>query len=78
MLQTGQRYPALNSVRSGLRVNDDGSVALYFGPKPPEGWESNWVQTAPGKGWIVLFRIYGPLEPWFDKTWKLSDFERID
>ena len=77
MLQTGQRYPALNSVRSGLQVNDDGSVDLYFGPEAPQGWESNWAQTVPGKGWIVLFRIYGPLEPWFDKTWKLNDFELI-
>ena len=24
----------------------------------------------PGKGWSVLFRLYGPLEPWFDKTWR--------
>jgi len=28
------------------------------------------VQTIPGKGWFTFFRLYGPLEPWFDKTWK--------
>jgi hypothetical protein len=23
-------------------------------------------------------RLYGPLEPWFDKTWKPGDFELVD
>jgi hypothetical protein len=25
----------------------------------------------PGKGWFILFRFYGPLEPFFDKTGNL-------
>jgi hypothetical protein len=32
--------------------------------------ESNWVETIPGKGWFMILRLYGPLEPWFDKTWR--------
>ncbi len=24
---------------------------------------------------MVIFRLYGPLQPWFDKTWKLNDIE---
>jgi hypothetical protein len=28
-----------------------------------------------GKGHNVLLRRYGPLEPWFDQTWRLGDFE---
>jgi len=36
---------------------------------------ANWAQTVPGKGWNALFRLYGPLEPWFDKTWRLGEFE---
>jgi Protein of unknown function (DUF1214) len=39
--------------------------------------EKNWIQTVPGKGWFVLFRFYGPLEPFFDKTWKPADIERV-
>jgi hypothetical protein len=31
-----------------------------------------------GKGWHPLLRLYDPLEPWFDKTWKPGDFERVD
>ncbi len=31
-----------------------------------------------GKGWNMLFRLDGPLDPWFDKTWKLSEIQRLD
>ena len=30
------------------------------------------------KGWDMPFRLDGPLDPWFDKTWKLSEIERFD
>ncbi|MDP2244795.1 DUF1214 domain-containing protein [Pseudomonas sp.] len=60
-----------------MRVNDDGSVDVCFGPEAPAGMEKNWIQTIPGKGWNMLFRLYGPLEPWFDKTWKLNEIEQI-
>ncbi len=56
--------------------NADGSVDVYFGPeRPPDS--GNWIQTLPGKGWYAVFRLYGPLEPWFDKTWKLPDIEPL-
>ncbi len=35
---------------------------------PPKGQENNWIQTIPKRGWNMLFRVYGPLDPWFDKT----------
>ncbi len=50
--------------------NDDGSIDLYFGPQRPEGMEANWIRTVPEKGWFTVLRLYGPLEPWFDKTWR--------
>lgn len=77
-LQTSQPFPSRNNKRDDLIVNSDGSVDLYFGPKPPKGKERNWVQTVPGKGWFVLLRLYGPLEPWFDKTWRPGEFELIE
>ncbi len=77
-LQTGQKFPSKNNTRDNLIVNADGSVDLYFGPAPPEGKEKNWTETVPGKGWFVLLRLYGPLEPWFDKTWKPGEFEIVD
>lgn len=35
-------------------------------------------ETMPDKSWSALLRLYGPLEPWFDKSWKPGDFERVD
>lgn len=76
-LQTGQPFPSKNNKRDDLMVNADGSVDLYFGPKAPAGKEKNWIQSVPGKGWFAILRLYGPLEPWFDKTWKPGDFELV-
>jgi hypothetical protein len=70
MLQTDQQFPGVSSVDEGVQQNADGSYDVYFGPEAPAGSESNWIQTVPGKGWNMLFRLYGPLEPWFDKTWR--------
>jgi hypothetical protein len=70
MLQTDQRFPSVSSQTEGLAVNADGSVDVYFGPKAPAGKEKNWVQTVPGQGWNVILRLYGPLDPWFAKTWR--------
>ncbi len=76
-LQTGQPYPSKNSERDKLIVNTDGSVDLYFGPKAPAGKETNWIQTVPGKAWYGIFRLYGPLDPWFDKTWQPGEIELV-
>jgi hypothetical protein len=78
MLQTDQAFPQVSSLDTGLVVNADGSVDVYFGPEAPSGMAPNWIQTIPGKGWNMLFRLYGPLEPWFDKTWRLSEIELIE
>ncbi len=61
-----------------ITFNADGSADLYFGPKAPAGLESNWVDTSASKGWFVWFRFYGPKEPFFDKTWELPDFEKVN
>ncbi len=58
--------------------NPDGSTTVSFGPEPPPGMESNWVQTVPTKGWFTILRLYGPLESWFDKTWKPGEIEIVN
>jgi hypothetical protein len=78
MLETDQKLAGLDSNKPDIKKNADGSVTVWFGPKAPTGQEANWVQTIPGKGWNSLLRLYAPLEPWFDKTWKPGDFERLD
>jgi hypothetical protein len=77
MLQTDQQFPSVSSHSKNTKVNGDGSVDVYFGPKAPAGFENNWVQTIPGKGWFVILRLYGPLQPWFDKTWQPGEIEAM-
>jgi hypothetical protein len=77
-LQTSQPFPSRNSQRDALDVNPDGSVDLWFGPAGPSGHEANWIATVPGKGWFAILRLYGPLEAWFDQTWRPSEFERVE
>jgi hypothetical protein len=77
LLQTDQHYPSVSSQR-GVQANPDGSHDIYFGPTAPQGKESNWIQTIPGKGFSVILRFYGPLQPWFDQTWRPGDIEPIE
>jgi len=77
MLQTDQRLPSIGSQKQDLKTNADGSVDVYFGPAAPAGMEGNWVQTIPGRGWNTLLRLYGPLDSWFDRTWRPGDIEEI-
>lgn len=79
LLQTPSTiYPALASNTGTLQANDDSSHDLWFAPVAPAGKETNWVQTIPGKSWFPIVRLYGPLQPWFDQTWRLNDVESTD
>lgn len=78
MLQTDQQFPSISSAKGKVEQNDDGSWDIFFGPKAPDGKENNWIQTIPGKGWNMLFRLYGPLQPWFDRTWRPGDAEQVE
>ncbi len=75
LLPTDQKQAGVDSTMPRVQHNNDGGATVWFGPKPPPGHEANWVQTVPGRGYNVLFRLYGPLEPWFTKTWRPGDFE---
>lgn len=69
-----------NITISSLRnpdVNADGSVDVYFGTKAPKDKENNWIKTDPKKGFFLVFRFYGPLEGYINKSWVLNDLEQI-
>jgi hypothetical protein len=76
MIDTDQQRAGRSSL-SGLKKNPDGSIDLHFGPAAPTGLEQNWIKTIPGEGFFAMFRLYGPLEPLFDGTWKLNDLEVV-
>ena len=76
-LQTSQNFPTIGSQTKGMTQNADGSFDVYFAPEAPEGKEGNWLQTVPGKSWFTILRMYGPLEPWIDKSWRPGEIELV-
>jgi hypothetical protein len=66
LLPTDQRLAGVDSTLPALRPEPDGSATVWFGPRPPAGRAGNGVQT-------VILRLYGPLEPWFARTWQPGD-----
>ncbi len=73
LLRTGQEFSAISSYSKNLKPNKDGSYDIYLSPTAPKGFENNWVQTVKGKSWNTVFRLYGPLEGWYDRSWQISD-----
>jgi hypothetical protein len=65
-----------SQVLDRMKKNHDGSVDVYFAPKPPEGLKSNWIPT--GEDFFLIYRLYGPLESFYDKTWKPGDPELVE
>ena len=76
LIQNDQKI-ADRSSRMNLKTNSDGSVDIYCGPRPPQGSESNWIPTVPGRNWFAYFRFYEPTAAYFDRSWPLPDFERV-
>ena len=84
-LDNGQPFPSISSFDKPA-ANPDGSTDIYFGPSAPKGpstsvragREKNWLRTVPGKGYFVIVRLYGPTQPYFDKTWKLPDIKKVE
>jgi hypothetical protein len=62
----------------GVKVNDDGTVDIYFGPKAPKGKKANWVPTTAKTNYWLYFRFYGPKPAVFTKTWQLPDLVLVE
>jgi hypothetical protein len=75
-LANGQPFPSLGS-RDKPAQNPDGSTDIYLGQRAPAGKEANWMATPAGKGYFVIFRLYGPTEAAIDKTWVPGDVEKV-
>lgn len=71
-----QEYPSLNSMND-LEQNEDGSFTFYVGPERPEE-AKNYLKTVSGRGWFSLFRFYGPTQGFFDRQYKVGDFEKVN
>jgi len=54
-------------------------LELYPAPPLAHGRvkRGNWIQPDPNKGVFVILRLYSPLEPFFDKSWRPSEVELV-
>lgn len=77
LLQNKAGFASLGSRNESMKVNEDGSVDIYFGPKAPKGKENNWLQTNKGKAWFTYLRLYGPGETYFDKSWPIKGINPV-
>jgi hypothetical protein len=82
MLQTPQNYPRAGSQAypsPAAEAAADGTTTVWFGPSQPEGVaRGNWIQTAPGKGWFTILRLYSPLPSFFDKSWRAGEITLVN
>lgn len=82
MLQTPQKYPRAGSQSypsPAAEAGADGSTTVWFAPEQPDGvGRGNWIQTDPEKGWFTLLRLYSPLPPFFDKSWRPREIELVE
>ncbi len=60
-----------------MKANADGSVDIYIGPEAPEGLESNWIPTR-GKRPSPCMRVYSGDEAFWNKSFKMPDFELVE
>lgn len=77
IINTEQKWPSVFSNSRTLIITQDGSVDIWFSSKPPVGNKCNWIQTIPGKSWFMILRLYGPMETWFDKTWRPCEMVEV-
>ncbi|MBM97858.1 MAG: hypothetical protein CMJ77_01935 [Planctomycetaceae bacterium] len=61
-----------------MRTEPDGSTKVFVGPKAPFGYENNWIESNPEKGFFVYLRLYGPLESYYDKSWKMPNVKKLN
>ncbi|WP_295894080.1 DUF1214 domain-containing protein [uncultured Vibrio sp.] len=69
---------AINTYTEGLKKEEDGSILIYFGPnEAPEGYENNFIKTYEDQRWFTYFRLYGPTDTYFDRSYKMYDIVEI-
>lgn len=78
IIQNAQGKSDISSARKNVKMDPDGSTKVYVGGKSPAGYENNWIESNPEKGFFVYLRLYGPLESYYDKSWKMPDVRKRD
>ena len=78
IIQNPQGKSDISSAQKNIRTEPDGSTKVFVGPKAPVGYENNWIESNPEKGFFVYLRLYGPLESYYDKSWKMPNVKKLN
>jgi hypothetical protein len=76
MLQTLGRWAA-RVVHARYARNVKLVTLAVAGVSGPHAADGNWIQITPGKGWFPILRLYSPLLPFFDKTWRPGEIQEV-
>lgn len=76
MLQTLGRWAA-RVVHARYARNVKLVTLAVAGVSGPHAADANWIQITPGKGWFPILRLYSPLLPFFDKTWRPGEIQEV-
>lgn len=78
MPETEQLLPSTNGYYD-IPKNEDGSIDIWFGPEQPEDVaDSAFIQTVPGRDFLVALRLYGAENAFYDQTWKPDDIVKVE
>jgi hypothetical protein len=77
MPETAQLLPSTNGYYDTPK-QPDGSIEIWFGPQKPQGIaDSAFVQTIPGRNFLVAVRLYGTGDAFYDQTWRPDDLVQV-
>ncbi|MDH4608951.1 DUF1254 domain-containing protein [Pseudomonas sp. BN102] len=77
MPETKQLLPSTNGYYD-IPKQPDGSIEIWFGPdKPTDVADAAFIQTIPGRNFLVALRLYGAEDAFYDQTWKPDDVVKV-
>lgn len=77
MPETKQLLPSTNGYYD-IPKQPDGSIEIWFGPdKPTDVADAAFIQTIPGRHFLVALRLYGAEDAFYDQTWKPDDVVKV-
>jgi hypothetical protein len=77
MPETKQLLPSTNGYYD-IPKQPDGSIEIWFGPqKPQDVADAAFIQTIPGRAFLVALRLYGAEDAFYDQTWKPDDIVKV-
>jgi hypothetical protein len=77
MPETKQLLPSTNGYYN-IPKQSDGSIEIWFGPeKPGDVVDAAFIQTIPGRNYLIALRLYGAEDAFYDQSWKPDDVVKV-